>query len=944
MESRLPRIELRGVRVHNLQNLDLDLPLGRMIVITGVSGSGKSSLAFDTLYAEGQRRYVESLSTYSRRFLERFEKPDADRIEPIPPAVAVRQNTAARSRRATVGTATEIYDLLRLLFARLGVIECLRCRRRVERHTPASAQQALATLAPGTRFMVCFPFDRAMNDVPDGAQQPDKRGWPGLERSEAPEGERKPAARARGPDAKVDPQFTMARRSPGLPSGPAPATQSSQAARVSRDTTTRLAQLAEDGFTRLILGGKSVAVADAAATSTSDPGALVVVDRLTSGTGTSERLADSLELAFRHGAGACVVLVQGPVTGSPGPADADRFVIDGVDYHGLSFNARLICPGCGSEFADPEPALFNFNSPLGACPECRGIGEVAAGSERMSSPQVCRACHGARLRPEALAVRVAGRSIVELTGLTAAELIGLIQVGIPGENSDQQRQLSAQILDRAADRLRFLVDVGLGYLTLDRPARSLSGGETQRVRLTAAFGSRFVNLLYVLDEPTTGLHPHDTQRLIAAIERLRDAGNTVVIVEHDATLIRRADQVIDTGPGAGREGGRVVFQGTPPDLERNAESVTADYLAGRRRIAAVGAHRIPTGWLRLAGVEHHNLHRVAVDFPLGVLCVVTGVSGSGKSSLVEETLYPAIVSALQSRSGTPDGEVSTASATPSAPSAVLPRDIGRLASLTGLEPIESVVHIDQSPIGRSARANPVSFLNLFGEIRTLFAQTAEAKAKNFSAGHFSFNAAGGGRCETCRGAGTIAVDMQFLPDVVTTCPDCDGTRYRREILEARYRGLSIADVLNLTVRDAFPFFRGRTRLQRRLKVLRDVGLDYITLGQPANTLSGGESQRLKLAAFLSRAGRARTLFIVDEPTVGLHPADVARLLDCLGQILAGGHSLIVIEHNLDFLRSADYVIDLGPGAGPAGGRVVATGTPAQIARVPESVTGRYLAK
>jgi excinuclease ABC subunit A len=544
-------------------------------------------------------------------------------------------------------------------------------------------------------------------------------------------------------------------------------------------------------------------------------------------------------------------------------------------------------------------------------------------------------------------------------------LLDFIRPGIPVENSDPQRKLSDQILARAADRLEFLIDVGLGYLTLDRPARTLSGGEMQRVRLTAAFGSRFVNILYVLDEPTTGLHPHDTERLLSAIGRLRDAGNTVVIVEHDAALIRRADQVIDIGPGAGHDGGQVIFQGTPRDLASHGPSVTADYLSGRRQVAApvAGARRSPTGWLHLAGVEHHNLHGVSVDFPLGVLCVVTGVSGSGKSSLVEETLYPAILAALQSRSGTDDASVSAESAAREAPrqvrssrsagahsaasypgSDIASRDVGRFASLTGLEPIENVIRIDPSAIGRSARANPASFLNLFGEIRALFAQTAEAKVKNFSAGHFSFNAAGGGRCETCRGAGTIAVDMQFLPDVVTTCPDCHGTRYRREILEARYRGLSIADVLGLTVRDAFPFFRGRTRLQRRLKVLRDVGLDYITLGQPADTLSGGESQRLKLAAFLSRASRARTLFIVDEPTVGLHPADVARLLDCLGQILAGGHSLIVIEHNLDFVKSADYVIDLGPGAGAAGGRVVATGTPDEVARVSESVTGRFLAK
>ncbi|MGE5192920.1 MAG: excinuclease ABC subunit A, partial [Deltaproteobacteria bacterium] len=547
-DDRHPRIELRGVRVHNLKNIDLDLPLGRLIVVTGVSGAGKSSLVFDTLFAEGQRRYVESFSTYARRFLERFEKPDADRIEPIPPAVAVRQKALGRSRRATVGTITEIYDSLRLLFARVGVIECPACRRRVERHTPASAQTALEVLEPGTRFMVCFPVGGGAPSTPAAAAQPG---------------------------------CCLA------------------------DAVALSAQLADSGFTRLIIGGRTVVtVRDAGASFTVDAGALVVVDRLTAGASTGERLADSLELAFQHGGGACVVLAE-----SPTHSTFDRLVVDGVEYNVLSFNSRLACPGCGAEFADPEPALFNFNSPLGACPQCRGTGEVefamkkGAGTDPQgSSPRMqgrqheagpsfqrCPSCEGARQRPEALAVRVAGRTIVDLTRLTAAELLRLItgsdKMGSgsePGANpaitsgggevpllfladgaSEQQRQLSAQILAQTTARLEFLIDVGLGYLTLDRPARTLSGGETQRVRLTAAFGSKFVNMLYVLDEPTAGLHPCDTARLLAAIKQLRDAGNTVVIVEHDSTLIRHADQVFDIGPGAGRDGGRVVFQGTP---------------------------------------------------------------------------------------------------------------------------------------------------------------------------------------------------------------------------------------------------------------------------------------------------------------------------------------------------------------------------------------------
>ena len=746
--DRHPQIELRGVRVHNLQNVDLDLPLGQLIVVTGVSGAGKSSLAFDTLYAEGQRRYVESFSTYARRFLERFEKPDADRIAPIPPAVAVRQKSGGRSRRATVGTVTEIYDFLRLLFAAVGIIECPRCRRRVERQTPATAQAVLVRLAPGTRFMIGFP--------------------------------------------------------------------------IAGDSTTSLSELSKAGFTRLIIQGKTVPLAEAARLLTADAESLVVVDRLTAGPARGERIGDSLELAFRHGDGACRVLVQRNRTPSARGTSAERTdssataalrVVDDQEYESLSFHTRLVCPGCGTSFAKPEPALFNFNSPLGACPTCHGIGTVSSDSDAARTLRECPDCHGARLRSRALAVRVAGRSIIELTRLTAAELLDLLKSATNNEpvayldgTLEKPSKLPGQILAQAVGRLEFLIETGLPYLTLDRPARTLSGGEAQRVRLTAAFGSKFVNMLYVLDEPTTGLHARDTERLLAAIRRLRDAGNTVVVVEHDGLVIRRADQVIDIGPGAGREGGRVVFQGTPDLLAANRESATADFLSGRRLVAAPGsARRAPTGWLRLSGVEHHNLHDVAVDFPLGLLCVVSGVSGSGKSSLVEETLYPAVSAGLARRTPGAAPPPPLLTRRGAGPEAVAPDpdrrlsvdSTGRFASLTGLEQIDDVVLIDQSPIGRSARANPASFLNLFGEIRTLFAGTAEAMVKNFSARHFSFNSAGGGRCETCRGAGSIAVDMQFLPDVTATCPDCHGTRYRREILEARYRGLSIAEVLAL---------------------------------------------------------------------------------------------------------------------------------------------------
>ncbi len=899
-------IELRGVRVHNLKNLDLAIPLGQMVVVTGVSGAGKSSLVFDTLYVEGQRRYVESFSSYTRRFLERFEKPDADRIEPIPPAIAVRHKTGGRSRRATVGTATEISDYLRLLFARAGVVVCPECQQPVERHTPATTQAALTGLDVGTRFMVCFPVGERANQA----------------------GSSSPAA------------STRSRSNAG-------------------DSGMLVAQLVEAGFTRLIIDGRTVNLTGAGSDLLPTGESLVIVDRLTAGVTSAERLADSLELAFRHGAGACVVLVQSHDAGAPStgasarcgagvpPADDShatkaQFVVDGIAYRAIAFHSKLVCAGCGREFADPEPALFNFNSALGACPVCRGAGEVAADEGPAGQPRACPGCLGARLRPEALAVRLAGKTIADLTRQTVTELRGTL-AGARFGRSDDERRICGQLVAQITARLDYLVDVGLAYLTLDRPARTLSGGEAQRVRLTAAFGSKFVNLLYVLDEPTTGLHACDTERLLASIERLRDAGNSVVLVEHDAAVIGRADQVIDIGPGAGSEGGRVVFQGPPAELAAHGQTTTAEFLTGRRQVAARDGsiRREPSGWLRIEGVEHHNLDDVAVDIPLGVLCVVTGVSGSGKSSLVEETIYPAARSFLAARSS-PCEAGDRAHADPPKRATEVLSDAGHFSSLTGVEQIDDVLLIDQRPLDRSARANPATILQIFGEIRSLFAATGEAKARNLTARHFSFNSAGGGRCETCRGMGSIAVDMQFLPDVVVTCPDCHGTRYRREILDVRYRGLSIADVLALTVRDAFGFFRGRTRVQRRLKVLKDAGLDYITLGQPAGTLSGGESQRLKLAAFLARARRSRTLMLIDEPTAGLHPADVARLIDCLGQILAAGHSLVVIEHNLDFIRCADHVIDLGPGAGAAGGKIVATGTPDEIAANSASITGRFL--
>lgn len=941
-------ILLRGVDVHNLKHIDLDLPHRRLIVLCGVSGSGKSSLAFDTLYAEGQRRYIETFSAYTRQFLERLEKPAAERIEGIPPAIAVASTSKrpSRSTRSTIGTATETYDYLRLLLAKVGQVFCLSCGREVRRDTPQSVAAALSGLPSGIRYLVTFPLD------------------------------------------------TVA----------------------TRDYDALAAALREEGFVRAIIDDRLVDFDH----STEPQWQLsavkgdarrridVVVDRLAAGATSERRVLDSLETAFEKGGGYCQVLLE--ITGTDLPdgfPNGRDLTVDDRRWRRLAFSTRLACDDCGREYPTPEPRLFSFNSPLGACPECEGYGNVIdidmslvvpderktlregaiapwntpayahelnellalardydvpvdVAYERLDERQrrlifegvpqrnfgglrgffawlerrkykmhirvflsrwrsyrTCPACHGARLRPEALATRLGGKNIAELSRLeirNAAEFFHALEL------PPWQRAVGRTMLEQVRARLGYLQAVGLDYLTLDRPLRTLSGGETQRVALTSALGSSLVNMLYVLDEPSIGLHPHDTGRLLAAIEGLRNRGNTVVVVEHEEAMIRAADQVVEIGPGAGERGGRVVFQGTPREMEASTASLTGDYLAGRRAIRPPAKRRLPErGWIRLAGARGNNLKNVTVEFPLGLLCVVTGVSGSGKSTLIEDTLYPALCRRLRKET-------------------LKPLDYD---DLFGDGQVNDVVMVDQSPIGRSPRSNPVTYIKAFDEIRQVFAETVDARTRNYTAGHFSFNVEGG-RCNVCEGQGYIEIDMQFLADVYMKCGECQGQRYRREILDVAYRGRNIAEVLDMTVREAFAFFRGQTKVQARLKRLMDVGLDYLRLGQPANTLSGGESQRLKLAAYLSGVKRGRTLFLLDEPTTGLHFADIVQLLDCFEALLAIGHSLIVVEHNLHLIKAADYVIDLGPGAAEEGGRVVVQGTPEFVSRNAESVTGRYL--
>ena len=944
-------IILRGVEVHNLKHVDLDLPYRRLIVFCGVSGSGKSSLAFDTLYAEGQRRYIETFSAYTRQFLERLEKPAAERIDGIPPAIAVASKRPSRSSRSTIGTATEINDFLRLLFAKIGHVFCQQCGHEVRRDTPQSIAAELAQLAPGMRYLVTFPSETL---APLASQQ-------------------------------------------------------------------LASALREKGFVRAIVEGRLLNLddpADAPWPLSADAPAErrqveVVVDRLSAGGASDERVRGSVETAFHKGGGRCHVFVELPSDVLPADhsllARGRDEVIDGRPWRRLAWSVRLACDNCGREYPSPEPRLYSFNSPLGACPNCEGFGNIVdidmdlvVPDERktlregaiapwntpaythelqellalapdhqlpvdvpyleLTEPQrrlvfegvperkfgglrgffswlerrkyrmhirvflsrwrrfrPCPACSGARLRPEALATQVGGRNIAELSMMKIRDAAELFQ---SLELPPWERAVGRMMLDQVRARLGYLETVGLSYLTLDRTLRTLSGGESQRVALSSALGSSLVHLLYVLDEPSIGLHPHDTDRLLKAIEGLRDRGNTVVVVEHEEAMIRAANQVVEVGPGAGERGGRIVFQGTPAEMEAAPASLTGDYLAGRRMIRSPSQRRPPNhGWLRLAGARGNNLQNVTVEFPLGLLCVVTGVSGSGKSTLVAETLYPALCQRLRKDAPRP-----------------LQHD-----DVFGDGQINDAIMVDQSAIGRSPRSNPVTYIKAFDEIRHVFAETIDARTHNYTPSHFSFNVPGG-RCNVCEGSGYLEVDMQFLADVYMKCSECQGSRYRKEILDVTYRDRNIAEVLQMTVREAFHFFRGQPKVQARLKRLIDVGLDYLRLGQPANTLSGGESQRLKLAAYMSSANRGRTLFLLDEPTTGLHFADLVQLLDCFDALLAVGHSLIVVEHNLHLIKAADYLIDMGPGAAEEGGQVVVQGTPEFVSRCPESITGGYLAQ
>jgi excinuclease ABC subunit A len=962
-------IRVRGARVHNLKNISFEIPHNAITVVTGVSGSGKSSLAFDTLYAEGQRRYIESLSAYARQFLERIEKPDVDEITGIAPAVTIRQKNSTRNPRSTVATVTEIYDYLRLLYARIGRTFCTRCGEEVQRDSVDELAARVLARAEGERFYVLYALRIGTHEdekrKAKSENRPDESAAPLASTKKTRRGARSIAP---SPDSTIPPSAVRA----------------------------ALADLQKRGFNRLYQDGRVFEFSTPESLLEVDFArpVFVLVDRLAVSPEVRSRLVDSVEICFRESPGEAILEF---IPAQPGAA-AER----------LRFSERFECRRCGIACQAPEPRLFSFNSPYGACPRCQGFGNtidfdtdliipdkskslnsgaidpwtkpryrqwmldlkryarsrkipldvpfhqlsaehkqaILEGDARVGFSGVkgffnwlerkkyklhvrvflsryrgyatCPDCRGTRLRAEARAVRIAGRAITEVCQLTVGDaraFFAALQL------SPAEATVAGRVLEEVNQRLRYLDEVGLDYLTLDRLSSTLSGGEAQRIQLATSLGSGLVGAFYVLDEPSIGLHPRDTHRLIEILKHLRDLGNTILVVEHDPETIAAADHVLDLGPGAGEQGGRILYSGPRKQLLSAARSLTARYLNGELRIPVPALRRKPAGkFLKLFGARVHNLKNLDLIIPLGVFVAVTGVSGSGKSTLVYDVLQKAL-EAKKSR-----------------------RSIKEFCDrLEGEAHVREAVLVDQSPIGRTPRSNPATYLKAFDSIREVFAATPEAERRGYSAGYFSFNIPGG-RCETCQGDGTVTVEMQFLADVELLCEDCRGTRFKSGVLEVRYREKNIHEVLQLTVREALAFFSGAPRVVSKLKILDEVGLGYLRLGQSATTLSGGEAQRLKLAAHLTRQENEGVLYIFDEPTTGLHFDDIQKLLGAFRRLLESGASIVVIEHNLDVIKSADWVIDLGPEGGERGGRIVATGTPEQVARNSRSYTGQFLAR
>ncbi len=945
------RIVVRGAREHNLRNIDVEMPRDRLIVITGLSGSGKSSLAFDTIYAEGQRRYVESLSAYARQFLGQMEKPDVDLIEGLSPAISIDQKGASRNPRSTVGTVTEIYDHLRLLFARIGRMHCPVCGREIERQTVEQIVDQLYALPDGTRILVLAPvvLDRKgeHEKVIAGARQA------GFARVRV-DGE----VRELDDDIPLDKKFrhrieVVVDRlviNHGGTDGERP-----DASRLADSIETAL-RLADgtvlvnqpddgpEGSDRLYSeryacpehGGSFEEPAPRNFSFNSPHGACPTC------TGLGNRLEIDPELVLPDPErsirdGAIVPWRRMAVTDSWFrrilEAVAERYEFSAEDPVGeLSDEARqILLYGNGGErvtvtYQARSGATHDFQTTFeGVIPNLErryretGSDAVKAEIERYMATRPCPTCNGMRLRPESIAVTVAGRNIIETTRLSVTEALEWYR-SLPGRLTDRENTIARQVFKEIRARLGFLVDVGLDYLTLDRASGTLSGGEAQRIRLATQIGSSLMGVLYILDEPSIGLHQRDNARLIATLVRLRDLGNTLIVVEHDEETIRAADWVIDIGPRAGEHGGRLIHSGSLEDLLRNERSITADYLRGDRSIPIPRRRRTGSGnWLTIRGAAENNLRGIDVGFPLGRMVAVTGVSGSGKSSLVSQILHPALAQRLHGARERP----------------------GRHAGLDGVEWVDKVIDIDQSPIGRTPRSNPATYTGLWGPLRELLAAVPEARLRGYKPGRFSFNVKGG-RCEACEGAGIVQIEMHFLPDVYVQCEVCKGQRYNRETLEIHYKGKNVAEILEMTVDEALAFFEVIPAIRTRLQTLQDVGMGYVHLGQPATTLSGGEAQRVKLATELARRATGKTVYILDEPTTGLHFDDVARLLKVLGRLADAGNTVIVIEHNLDVIKSADWVVDLGPEGGDGGGALVSAGAPEAVAEDPQSHTGTYL--
>lgn len=827
----LNSIIIKGARVHNLKNINLQIPRDRLIVITGPSGSGKSSLTFDTIYAEGQRRYVESLSAYARQFLEQLQKPDVDYIEGLSPAIAIEQKGISRSLRSTIGTITEIYNYLRVVYTRIGRVSCYKCGSPITTQGLRQIVNSIMSLPEGTHIQVLSPV---------------VIGRKGEYKKELHE------ARTRG-------------------------------------------------FIRARIDGKLVDITKEVKLNKHKRHNIdIVIDRLIIKSGVDKHVS----IAINHAIAFTDVVVINIVE-----EDKDIF-----------FSARLACPNCGISYPEISPMFFSFNSPYGACPRCNGIGfkDIGEDEEEIIRFEKCQDCHGLRLRKEALGVRIDGLNIGELSSMTVKNVIHFIE-GL--RLSDREYTIVSKVLKEIKERLFFLNRVGLEYLTLDRPVRTLAGGEIQRTKLATQIGSSLTGVLYIFDEPSIGLHPRDCNRLLDSLCKLRDMGNTVIVVEHDEDTIRKADHIIDMGPGAGINGGYIVAEGRQEDIINSEDSLTGLYLREDRTIPVPEKRRKPTGFLKILGAQEFNLKNIDVEIPLSTFTCVTGVSGSGKSTLIFEILYKALARMLYSSKDMP----------------------GKHRGIIGAEMVDKVINIDQSPLGKTPRSNPATYTGTFTFIRNLFSRIPEARVRGYRASHFSFNVPGG-RCETCKGDGLIKVSMHFLPDVYVPCEECKGTRYNRETLEIRYKGKNISDVLNMTVSQALEFFEVIPPLRNKLSTLERVGIGYITLGQPATTLSGGEAQRVKLSRELSKKATGRTLYILDEPTTGLHFFDIQKLLDVLNDLVDVGNSVIVIEHNLEVIKYADYIIDLGPGGGDDGGRVMATGTPEEIAMNQESYTGKFLKK